>query len=153
MSMLHTQPFCFWTPKGPWCRCRCRSPFPEIKHAMTLCECCTTKNQNLHQKNPQLYFQTANLILPWLPWSLGRSKSVAKQDFYFQKSGASMMATNCTVAKNPKQSNRICNKHRKHKHRFTLWANVVNGETKSETQLWAGRRGGSVLLDPCLSLF
>lgn len=107
-------------------------PFPEIEHAMTLCECCTTKNQNCHLKNPQLYFKTANLILPQLLQSLGEKQKCSRKCFG-KKSGASMMATNCTVAKKPKQSDRICNKHRKHKHRLTLWLEQMLME---QDQMW-----------------
>lgn len=87
MYMLHAQPFCLRTLKGPCRRCRCRSPFPSIIHAKTLCECCTTKNQNYRQKNPQLYLKTANLILPGLPRPLGDEQKCSRKRLKKKKVG------------------------------------------------------------------
>lgn len=156
MYMLHAQPFCLRTPKGPCRRCRCRSPFPSIVHAMTLCECCTTKNQNYRQKNPQLYLKTANLILPGLPRLLGDEQKCSRKRL--KKSGASTMATNCTVAKKKNtQSDRICNKHRKHKHRFTLWLEQMlkerDQERATEKRRWSDATGSASKASFFVSMF
>lgn len=57
------------------------------------------------------------------------------------------MATNCTVAKKKNtQSDRICNKHRKHKHRFTLWLEHMllkerDQERGTEERRWSDADG------------